>query len=294
MPGIVWSGFLPSLLYYTALVMHLICTGTYLYARKSELMYPGVSYQDLTKDQKEDVSSAAELYYGNLLAAWNILCLASTGWLGTLSDRVGRKPVLLLCTVCSAIGSIGTLIVCELNLPLWVLFPVMIVAGAGGTIGAFNAALFAHTADRSDAQHRGASFAVLESSIFLGSTVAPLIGSKLQDVSSGAPFIAAFVTFMLTLVAITFGMAETVPDASVSRFRETSWWEAQAQTFVLVRQDWCHRQESKVPVQGNSIVLLAGCFALLYFCSQCSSSIMTMYLKLDPFEATTDEIGYEK
>ena len=33
------------------------------------------------------------------------------------------------------------------------------------------------------------------------------------------------------------------------------------------------------------------CFTTLYLCTNCSSSLMTMYLKLSPFDATTTQIG---
>ena len=52
--------------------------------------------------------------------------------LATLSDWYGRRPLLLLCMATQCIGSLGTLLVVQLQLSLWWFAPFFAVNGAGG------------------------------------------------------------------------------------------------------------------------------------------------------------------
>lgn len=52
--------------------------------------------------------------------------------LGTLSDRFGRRPLLLLCVVTQCAGSLGSLLVVLFRLDLWWFAPGFIVNGLGG------------------------------------------------------------------------------------------------------------------------------------------------------------------
>ncbi len=121
--------------------------------------------------------------------------LLSAPALGALSDRVGRRPVLLF----SLTGSVIGYLVLGVGGALWVLFLGRIIDGlTGGNIST----MYAYVADITEPRERGRYYGVLGAAGGLGFIVGPAIGGFVGQFSLTAPmFVAAGVTAINVLWA---------------------------------------------------------------------------------------------
>ncbi|WP_379133152.1 MFS transporter [Paenibacillus sp. sgz500958] len=115
--------------------------------------------------------------------------------LGALSDRYGRRPLLLMCLLGSAIGYI----VFGIGGALWVLFAGRIIEGiAGGVIST----LFAYFADITPSQQRTKYFGWMSAVAGVGSAIGPTMGGLLAKFGYSVPM---FVAAAITLLNVVFG-----------------------------------------------------------------------------------------
>jgi len=123
---------------------------------------------------------------------------------GALSDRYGRKPILLISLLGSAIGYV----LLGFGGALWVLFLGRIIDGL--TAGN-QSALFAYISDSTEPDERGKWFGYLGGAIGLGFMIGPTIGGILGSVSITLPFfITAGITFV-SMLCITQLLPESLP-----------------------------------------------------------------------------------
>jgi DHA1 family tetracycline resistance protein-like MFS transporter len=111
---------------------------------------------------------------------------------GALSDRYGRKSILLI----SLLGSVVGYLLLGVGGALWVLFLGRIIDGL--TAGN-QSALFGYIADSTEPNERGKWFGYLGGAIGLGFMIGPSIGGLLGAASITLPF---FVTAGITLVSM--------------------------------------------------------------------------------------------
>jgi MFS transporter, DHA1 family, tetracycline resistance protein len=148
---------------------------------------------------------------GFLLATYPIAQFFGSPFLGGLSDRVGRKKVLLLSLLGTSLGYILFAIgVLTKNLPL-IFFSRALDGFTGGNISTALSAI----ADVSDERSRAKNFGLLGMAFGLGFIMGPYIGGKISDPSvvpwfnySTPLFLAALLAFLNALLVFL-------------RFRET-------------------------------------------------------------------------
>ena len=126
----------------------------------------------------------AATYSGWMMASYAIMQFIFSPVLGGLSDRFGRRPVLLL----SLMGlGIDYLFLATANtLPL--LFLGRIIAGI---CGASFQTSFAYIADVSPPEKRAQNFGMIGAAFGLGFIIGPFIGGLFSEFGTRAPFIAA-------------------------------------------------------------------------------------------------------
>ncbi len=128
---------------------------------------------------KEQVAA----HYGVLLALYALMQVVFAPLLGRLSDRFGRRPVLL---VSLAGAAIDYAIMAAAPVP-WVLYVGRIVSGITGATGAIAASTIADTMAEDDRAH---GFGLMGACFGGGMIAGPVIGGLLGGVSIHAPFVA--------------------------------------------------------------------------------------------------------
>lgn len=122
--------------------------------------------------------------------------------LGALSDRFGRRPVLLL----SLLGSAAGYLIFAIGGSLRVLLAGRVVEGL--TAGSVSA-MYAYVADVTPPEHRGRVYGLLGAAGGLGFMLGPVAGGILGEISLSAPvFIAAALT-LANALWVYFALAES-------------------------------------------------------------------------------------
>ena len=123
--------------------------------------------------------------------------------LGRLSDRFGRRPVLILSLIGTALGFL--IMGWASSLPL--LFAARIIDGAsGGNISTAQA----YIADISTPENLSRSMGLIGAAVGLGFTFGPMIGGVLSRISYGAPFYFAAALAALNVVLLYFILPESL------------------------------------------------------------------------------------
>ena len=140
---------------------------------------------------------------GWISAAYAICAFLATPVLGALSDRFGRRPLLLICMLGSAVGYA----IFGFGGALWVLFLGRIIDGITG--GNFGIA-FAYIADITPPQKRGTYFGLVGAIAGIGTILGPVIGGFAAHLGYDAPIYLAATLFLLNAVLGFFAMPESL------------------------------------------------------------------------------------
>ncbi len=142
---------------------------------------------------------------GVLFACFSFTQLLATPWLGRLSDKFGRRPVILISLAGNALAMVVFALATRASL-LPLLFLSRIVAGAtSGNIAACQAAISdAYTGDE-----RAQGMGRVGAAIGLGMVCGPVAGGMLAHYGAWAPPAGAATLALLDLVAAFFFMPET-------------------------------------------------------------------------------------
>jgi MFS transporter, DHA1 family, tetracycline resistance protein len=129
---------------------------------------------------------------GGLVSIFAFCQFLAAPLFGALSDRYGRKPILII----SLLGSTVGYALLGIGGALWILFLGRIVDGL--TAGN-QSALFAYIADVTEPEERSRWYGLLGGAIGVGFMIGPAIGGLLGSKSTTLPF---FVTAGITLLSV--------------------------------------------------------------------------------------------
>ncbi|MEM6759688.1 MAG: TCR/Tet family MFS transporter [Pseudomonadota bacterium] len=130
---------------------------------------------------------------------------------GALSDRFGRRPVLLVSLVVLALDYL----VMAVAGTIWLLFAGRIV---GGITAATQSTANAYMADISAPEDKAANFGLIGAAFGLGFVFGPVLGGVLAEFGTRAPFYAAAALAALNAVFGYLVLKETVDDRIRRRF----------------------------------------------------------------------------
>ena len=150
-----------------------------------------------------NTARAAEIY-GVFGTAWALMQLVFSPLLGALSDRFGRRPVILVS--CFGLGLDYVLMALAPNLT-W-LFVGRVISGI---TSANVATAFAYIADVTPAEKRAASFGLVGAAFGLGFVLGPAAGGLLGGIDPRLPFWVAAACSLANAMYGLFVLPESLP-----------------------------------------------------------------------------------
>ncbi len=151
-----------------------------------------------------DLGNAA-IWGGILATVFAVMQFIFGPTIGSLSDRFGRRPVLLVSLVIIAVD----FIVMGLAHSIWLLVFTRII---GGIAAATQATAAAFISDISTPENRSANFGILGATFGVGFVLGPLMGGLLGEVGLRVAFFADAALATLNLILGYFVLPETVTD----------------------------------------------------------------------------------
>jgi DHA1 family tetracycline resistance protein-like MFS transporter len=215
-----------------------------------------------------DISDASS-YGGWLMFAYAIMQFLCAPILGNLSDKYGRRPVLLF----SLLGFGIDYIFLALAPTIGWLFIGRIIAGITGA--SFTTAS-AYIADISEPDKRAQNFGMIGAAFGLGFIIGPLIGGLLGQFGSRVPFIAAAV---LTLLNWLYGYFVLPESLAKENRRPFSWKRANPLGSLI--------QLKKYPAVAGLIISLT----LVYIGAHAVQSTWSFY-NIGKFNWDEKMVGY--
>ena len=147
----------------------------------------------------------AALYGGVLVTAFAFMQFIFGPIIGALSDRYGRRPIMLISLLVMALDYI----VMALAGAFWILLVGRMI---GGAAAATQSTAYAFMADISKPEEKAARFGIIGAAFGMGFVFGPLLGGLLAEFGTRAPFYAAAALAALNLVFGYFVMPETLKD----------------------------------------------------------------------------------
>ena len=149
-------------------------------------------------------------WYGVVAFAFGLANFFGAPILGALSDRYGRRPVLLMGFCGLALNFFAT----AMATALWMLIAVRLV---GGAVQANAAIANAYVADITAPEDRARRFGQLGAMFGIGFILGPVLGGVLGDIDLRLPFLVAGCCAMANLLYGVFVLPESLPNHPPSR-----------------------------------------------------------------------------
>ena len=189
----------------------------------SEFFAPGVS------------QSYRSILYGVLVATYPIMQFIGAPILGALSDRHGRKPLLMISLTGTMIGYLlFALAIYSHNLPL-LFFSRMIPGFMGGNLSI----IFSSIADVSDPESKTRNFGLVGMAFGIGFILGPTIGGILGDntviswFSHVTPFLFTAALTGVNIALVQFRFRETLKEKRETKINAFSGFRNVAKSFQL-------------------------------------------------------------
>jgi len=206
---------------------------------------------------------------GLLTASYAVMRLIFGPIWGGLSDRFGRKPILLI----GIAGYVITMVWFGLATELWMLFAARILSGILSSATA--PTTMAYIGDSTPENERGGGMGLLGAAAGIGTIFGPVLGGFLADTSLATPFFVAAGMAMLSLILTAIFLPESLP-------AETRHISEDEHKLVDLKS-W--REALFSPIGSLLILTLVSTSGLMIF-----ASVFGLY-SLDKFGFGPDDIG---
>ncbi|MCB1694099.1 MAG: MFS transporter, partial [Pseudomonadales bacterium] len=224
---------------------------------------------DLIMEISGEPLSAAARYGGWLAVSYAAMQFLFSPTIGNLSDRFGRRPVLLLSLFVMGINYLAMGFATNLA----TLFAGRIISGMGAST---NSTVNAYIADTVVGDRRAEYFGYMGAAFGLGFIVGPLIGGLLGDIDPRWPLFAAAI---LSFVNMVFGFFILPESLAPEHRREFRWERANPIGTLLALR--------KYPVVIGIVLVI-----FLYNFALSAMPNVWSFFVIERFEWTPREVGY--
>ena len=208
-------------------------------------------------------------YGGWLFDAYAVMQFLFAPAIGNLSDRFGRRPVLIIALVALGIDYMITGLAPTIA---WLFVGRLLSGAAGGTYSTVNA----YVADISPPEKRAANFGLIGAAFGLGFVVGPLLGGVLGQFGPRVPFFAAGGLAFANALYGYFVLAESLPKES-------------RRPFALAR---ANPVGALVALSRFPLLLtLFAVFVLIQFAHDANPAVWTYYV-MEKFHWNTLQVAY--
>lgn len=152
--------------------------------------------------------------YGFLLSIYPLMMFLGSPFLGSLSDKHGRKPILLVCLFGNLIGLVITGLGVSINSIATIILGRVICGVTAASLPIAQAAII----DMSTAQEKSRNISIITAANAVGFTVGPIIGGLFSTnaltgnlFTLATPFYITALLPLLTFMLIAFFFKETYP-----------------------------------------------------------------------------------
>ncbi|OEF97194.1 hypothetical protein BHF68_05770 [Desulfuribacillus alkaliarsenatis] len=209
------------------------------------------------------------LQLGLLIAAYGVMQLIFAPVWGSLSDRYGRKPILMVGMTGLGLG----MLLFGLSHSLWMLYMAQLISGALAC--AMFPVAMAYISDSTSEENRSGAMGKIGAAAGLGIVIGPGIGGLLATNSLSTPFFVAASVCFFTVLVIMIGLPETLTKASRNESVDKI-------EFLQIRGLW---QALYTPIAFGLFAIFA-----VYFGKTNFSSIYGLYA-LERFGYGPQEVG---
>lgn len=168
--------------------------------------------QELTGSGIRDAAIAGSL----LVVAYALMQFLFAPLVGVMSDRFGRRPILLISVFTLGLDNL----LCAIAPTYWLLLLARALSGLSGS--SFTTCL-AYISDISNSQNRVRNFSIIETAFGVGFIVGPLLGGFMGSYDIRLPFYAAAFLAFINFACSWFLLPETL--AKENR-RQVNWYRA--------------------------------------------------------------------
>lgn len=181
--------------------------------------------------QQYTSEEVSPIIFGALLSTYALCQFLAAPILGSLSDKYGRKPVLVVSQLGTTLSWVvfclayflSSLEVFGFALPLWVILFSRVVDGlTGGNISVANA----WVSDVSSKEEKAQAFGIIGATFGLGFLIGPALGglSNATEIGYLGTGLLAFVISLVTLAFVIWGLPESLKEENKDKELEIKFW----------------------------------------------------------------------
>ena len=142
---------------------------------------------------------------GLLMASFAVMQFVCAPVWGTLSDRYGRKPILII----GVLGNALSHLLFALSTELWMLFTARILAGILSS--ATMPTAMAYITDSTSSEERAGGMGILRAALGVGIICGPGLGGWFSSASLSLPFFLAAALSAFAVLPIIMALPESLP-----------------------------------------------------------------------------------
>lgn len=206
-------------------VILLNCNNYYLDANGHNTTSPyPIEISNDDRCDKSEISSSANKWYMYLSASSSAVSIFTTGTLGAITDKYGRRLAMILPCLGAMAQAAIIVILTHLDMSLPYYFIPQLLLGLTGGATTFLMACFSYSADCSNLSKRSLEIGLLEAAMFLGGTVGPISEGYLVELYNVDVPLITFAGALVPVVIWILWIPESLPPSR--KVASVSWKKA--------------------------------------------------------------------